>query len=636
MKNRRGSSLWPETDGLSSMIYRFEPGDIVIPVAVQQSHFLGVVKEVMPKINKIMVLWNGGCLKQHDPDEIMLEAHQNEIVRTRMASSRRSKGKSAEKIIAAKKTFDDLPDSEKAVAKKMAAKGYKYVAQITTSEGKFGEPLYFKSADAVGPFLRSFPDYANAKTEWVAELPADIVKASENFEFAGSRRGSVVLSALKESVESPVPHGEQFVGDPKTHGIDSPRGGGFSIMQDLQKDLHREQKESEAGPKIAGGGMSPEQLYRGIRNGLLAIARKVSRLFPNVNLRYGDRQLTGTVAGHDVKVFYDIYRASNGEVAGLPVIVLDGKRYDKFYRNVEDKLQELLSQVVMASEKTAMWETKTFKNKKEMDEWIRRNDSRYQWQEIFINQPTLKDPSHAVEYRKLRQASDKTATGEMGYHDIQPGGEHHEWAKMIESAAKQLQRLSHNLTRFQGMKPFDVYRGPYAQMNNAKLWSSEGEGEYFFDLFQGGSYGHRMGPANPNTSVRGSVDEIADWLIDFHKKSASDYSGLRSRRAMYWGAPERIYRLTKDEQENGMAVCPRCKAEMQKEPFTKSEKLYSCPKCGFKVPSSKTTTTKIEIEVQDGKVTDVDVTTARRVRKSSLAKEVLETGKQLSGKSRRR
>ena len=39
-----------------------------------------------------------------------------------------------------------------------------------------------------------------------------------------------------------------FVGDPKDHGIESPRGGGFSIMQNLQKDLHEESYE-ESGVK---------------------------------------------------------------------------------------------------------------------------------------------------------------------------------------------------------------------------------------------------------------------------------------------------------------------------------------------------------------------------------------------------
>ena len=39
---------------------------------------------------------------------------------------------------------------------KLKAKGYKYVVQFANSEtGKlFGEPLAFKSADQVGPFMR--------------------------------------------------------------------------------------------------------------------------------------------------------------------------------------------------------------------------------------------------------------------------------------------------------------------------------------------------------------------------------------------------------------------------------------------------------------------------------------------------
>jgi DNA-directed RNA polymerase subunit RPC12/RpoP len=199
----------------------------------------------------------------------------------------------------------------------------------------------------------------------------------------------------------------------------------------------------------------------------------------------------------------------------------------------------------------------------------------------------------------------RKATGEMGYHDIQPGGEHYEWAKMIESAAKQLQRRTGNKIRFQGMRPFDVYQGPYASMNYGKLWSGEKDGEFYYDGI---------------VKVSGDIDDITEAVKEkIHGMKASDHSNLRSRRAMYWGAPDRIYRLTKNEQENGMAVCPRCRAEMQKEPFTKSEKLYTCPSCGFKVPSSKTTTTKIEIEVEDGEVTDVDVTTAKKDKKSSLA-----------------
>jgi len=81
--------------------------------------------------------------------------------------------------------------------------------------------------------------------------------------------------------------------------------------------------------------------------------------------------------------------------------------------------------------------------------------------------------------------------------------------------------------------------------------------------------------------------------------------GLRSRRAMYWMDKGRVYRLTKGEQECGAASCPKCKGQMTKEPFTRKEKLWACPECGFKVPTGSTVTErpKIEIEIEpDGKV----------------------------------
>jgi len=89
---------------------------------------------------------------------------------------------------------------------------------------------------------------------------------------------------------------------------------------------------------------------------------------------------------------------------------------------------------------------------------------------------------------------------------------------------------------------------------------------------------------------------------------------LRSRRAMYWNEPERVYRLTRQEQAEGCATCPKCKKEMAKERFTRSDKLLSCPKCGFKIPTSKTTTErrKVEIEVEPNGEVEVEVTASCR------------------------
>lgn len=87
------------------------------------------------------------------------------------------------------------------------------------------------------------------------------------------------------------------------------------------------------------------------------------------------------------------------------------------------------------------------------------------------------------------------------------------------------------------------------------------------------------------------------------------------RQAMYWCSPDRTYRMTKQEQDEDSATCPKCKSHMENEKFTRSERMFRCPDCGFKVPSGKVTTKKIEIEIEpDGEV-EVEVTMANCRRK---------------------
>ena len=57
-----------------------------------------------------------------------------------------------------------------------------------------------------------------------------------------SRRSSKETLITENSKEAEKD--EDFVGDAKEHGLDTPIGGGFNIMQDLTKKLH---KESERG-----------------------------------------------------------------------------------------------------------------------------------------------------------------------------------------------------------------------------------------------------------------------------------------------------------------------------------------------------------------------------------------------------
>jgi len=71
-------------------------------------------------------------------------------------------------------------------------------------------------------------------------------------------------------------------------------------------------------------------------------------------------------------------------------------------------------------------------------------------------------------------------TGEMSLRDIEPGGEHYEWAQAIEAAAKEIELMTDGKFRFNRMRPFDKYQGPYAVVSlpdgsGASLWDAQTE-----------------------------------------------------------------------------------------------------------------------------------------------------------------
>lgn len=63
--------------------------------------------------------------------------------------------------------------------------------------------------------------------------------------------------------------------------------------------------------------------------------------------------------------------------------------------------------------------------------------------------------------------------------------------------------------------------------------------------------------------------------------------------ALYWASPDRKYRSSRSEIENGKFVCPRCPCEddnipyLRKAPYRReegrSERLYVCPHCMFAI-----------------------------------------------------
>jgi len=102
------------------------------------------------------------------------------------------------------------------------------------------------------------------------------------------------------------------------------------------------------------------------------MAQIIKHEFPSSTLRYGNKELNGTIEGRNVKIYYRIIRASNGEVAGLPVIVLDGQKYDDFdgyftEKTITDKLGKLLSSTSKAA---ASGTRLSLVRKSDTDEWV--------------------------------------------------------------------------------------------------------------------------------------------------------------------------------------------------------------------------------------------------------------------------
>lgn len=65
-------------------------------------------------------------------------------------------------------------------------------------------------------------------------------------------------------------------------------------------------------------------------------------------------------------------------------------------------------------------------------------------------------------------------------------------------------------------------------------------------------------------------------------------AGMRGRRArhrsaVYFMERGRVYRKTRQEQDSGNLLCPRCKSYLLEQPFTRYVKLYVCGNCGWKI-----------------------------------------------------
>jgi len=189
---RRGSLRGSQA---SDTLDQFEIGDVVHYFGAEDGTFYGIVEEVSRTENKVYVAWNNGVVKQHDPEEVSLVLYVNDEMRRRLRDrcrrQRQVQNRSTDK--ADGYGWDDIFD-------------------------RIDRPRWRRRS-----------------------IPPDVCVCRQ---VTGARRVRGRLASLdgfgedEESEPENVP--PDFVGDPKIHGIDKPLGGGYTIMQELVKNLRKD------------------------------------------------------------------------------------------------------------------------------------------------------------------------------------------------------------------------------------------------------------------------------------------------------------------------------------------------------------------------------------------------------------
>jgi len=475
MKSRRGSTYWPGP--LGGMVSQYVPGDIVVSVIAAEDSFIGIVREVHPKLNKVMVAWGGGSMVQHDPDEIQLSLHQTPEVKARMASRR-----------IAKSEDDDNPQ---------------------------GQPL------------RSRRDY----------------------------------TAMTKGEANSNP---QFVGNPETHGIDKPRGGGFSIMQNLQKDLRTEiVEEAEEGPKVADMKVLISSRHVEAKKKLRTTVQdnhgqtyvawlEDGKLGPTLKLKEESGSTGGgfgwyveTLLGYgpysQSKTISDKAWLDYGQdwyVTGMKKLLAEVKKNVKIVTVIASDLRSRRAFKKPGGEKWEKVQGKPGREKRRKP----GSAGGYEYRETPKTKEQLtKDKDDKTRKDKNTKQLDKEWAGATDYH---PYG-YNEMSKEDQYKSK--------IRGIQQKRRDERYKDDAkAKAEREKKRVPKKKKEAPKEIF---------GPGIPKAAQ------------------------LRSRRAMYWCNPERTYRLTKAEQGDGTTTCPKCKGQMESHPYKRGTSIYICPDCDFKISS---------------------------------------------------
>jgi len=503
MRMRRGSLLSGTTFGAA--ILQYKPGDVVKSILVDDHYFTGVVRDVDTKTNKITVAWGGGPVSQHDVDEIMpgpgdvnYGSGKTKEIEIKASQGRRMRAGLGDVI-------DPHPQGECPLCDVMSTSG--------------DEPP--------------------------AQQPAWVIQD-------GPQKSAIISSDLRRGRFSADPSMDNFLGKPGTHGINTPRGGGFSIMEDLASDLHQESNDlAGVHPKTGSSKQAATPDVEKImeyEDGRLSEDETVE-LFQDLidsGMIYHLQGSYGRMAQHLIQQGL-CHR--KGQKAS------DKKAVSNYMRNMSYPFPSPAARGLGQAKKVVVkcphchkpvWDVAT------IDQALNKCHN--------CGQRFMNDPDDPDAYTSSDKAKKAAFTHCPHCHDFMDDDDESEWLG-------------------------EDGRGVGWSLISEVCPSCGYTKEY-------------------KLSERGEIKDVK--VGNPHQKAASDkFANLKSRRAMYWGAPDRTYRLTRQEQETGQANCPRCQVPMEKEPFTRSDKLLICPECRFKVPTSKAVN-KVEISVPAG--VEVNVT----------------------------
>ena len=158
--------------------------------------------------------------------------------------------------------------------------------------------------------------------------------------------------------------------------------------------------------------------------------------------------------------------------------------------------------------------------------------------------------------------------------------------------------------------PEDIVIHPFASNPEVVKRRMAGQARRIMGLTEEEAENDPQFVGNPETHgiedpVDGGFNVMQRLTRKLHKESIEEakegpkVAKLRSRRAIYYMQSPRTYRMTKSEIDGEPLTCPKCGMPgLEKENFLRSDKMFVCPGCRFKIPASKLIKDPSELEVE--------------------------------------